>query len=113
MMTPKKTAFVLLLVFFISVLTVPNIIYGAVGNGAAFHPVGPLSRSEAIQSICSVLEVKLKQGKLPPKIQEKLLMLDTAQLGLLASLAERVSNQQETVGADMAFLMLAALLVLS
>ena len=51
--------------------------------------------------------------KMPQKALDKLLSLNDEQIGLIASLSERIEDHTRTVGADVAFLLITALLVWS
>ena len=72
-----------------------------------------VTRREDLAKIVSVLESKMEGRKLPEKARRKLLDLDDAQIRLMVSLAERIAAAGQTPGADIAFLLIAALLVLS
>ena len=63
--------------------------------------------------ILKVLESKMGNQKIPQKAMDKLLSLSDEQLGLIASLSERIVDNTRTVGADMAFLLITAILVWS
>lgn len=72
-----------------------------------------VDRWEDLAKILSILESKMGGERLPEKARRKLLELDDAQIKLIASLAERIATAGQTPGADIAFLLIAALLVLS
>lgn len=61
----------------------------------------------------SVLENKMEDQKLIEKAKEKLLTLSVKKTHLIASLSERITNSEDTSGADIAFLLIIALIVLS
>ena len=63
--------------------------------------------------ILKVLENKMGNQKIPQKALDKLLSLSDEQIGLIASLSERIADNTRDVGADVAFLLITALLVWS
>jgi hypothetical protein len=63
--------------------------------------------------IVSVLEKRMGDQKLPDKVRDKLSSLGDAQIRLIASLSDVISHDEHAQGADIAFLLIAALIVLS
>ena len=64
--------------------------------------------------ILPVLEDKIGNKKLLEKSKEKIFTMNSRELHLVASLCEKISDEkQKTVSADIAFLLVTALIVLS
>jgi hypothetical protein len=63
--------------------------------------------------IMIVLENKLEDQKLLEKAGDKLRTLSNAQIKLISSLSDRITSESNTAGADIAFLFIAALIILS
>lgn len=63
--------------------------------------------------ILAVLELKMGGSTLPGKAKDKLSALTDAQVRLVASLADRIADKGHTPSADIAFLLIAALIILS
>jgi hypothetical protein len=110
---PTKITLFLLPLLLLSFFIGPVTVFGAIGLGEGVKPAGAFSHGGEISLILKVLENKLDQQKLPPKTLEKLLSLSAEQIGLIASLAERIADNSQAVGAEAAFLLITALLVLS
>jgi hypothetical protein len=110
---PKKIALFLSPLLLLSFFIGPGTVFAVIGLGEGVKSVGAFSHGEEISLILKVLENKLDQQKLPPKTLEKLLSLSAEQIGLIASLAERIADNSQAVGAEAAFLLITALLVLS
>jgi hypothetical protein len=83
---------------------VNKLLYGVRGHSAP---------SPDMIKILSVLEKRVEDGKLMEKAKEKLATLNGEELGLIASLCERIEARGHDAGADIAFLMAAMLVVLS
>ncbi len=110
---PKKIALFLLPLLLIFFFAGPSTVFGAIGPmNAANFPVPP-GRGEEISMILKVLEHKMGNQKIPQKALNKLLSLNEEQIGLIASLSQRIADNTQTVGADVAFLMITAILVWS
>lgn len=79
------------------------------------HPPRPLlvNRESEVANILSVLERKVGDHPLPRKAKDKLLTLSDEKLRLVASLCERISVGSDTPGAEVAFLLIAALIIWS
>jgi hypothetical protein len=71
-----------------------------------------IHRQAVVANIRSILDAKLGSADVSTKVQDKLQTLDDRHLRLLASLAERIAPEGNTPGADIAFLLLTALVVL-
>jgi len=62
--------------------------------------------------ILSVLEHRMGSNGPPERARDKLLTLSEERLRLIASLSKRIANAGQTAGADLALLLIAALIVL-
>jgi hypothetical protein len=109
----KKIALFLLPLLLISFLAGPPTVFGAIGSVNVGKSPVPPGRGEEISMILKVLENKMGNQKIPQKALDKLLSLSDEQLGLIASLSERIADNTRTVGADVAFLLITAILVWS
>jgi hypothetical protein len=109
----KKIALFLMPLLLISFFTGPSIVSGAIGPVNAVTSPVPPDRGEEISMILKVLENKMGNQKIPQKALDKLLRLSDEQISLIASLSERIADNTRTVGADVAFLLITALLVWS
>jgi hypothetical protein len=63
--------------------------------------------------ILAVLEIKMGGHTLPAKVKDKLSTLTDGQIRLIASLSDRIADEGHTPSADIAFLLIAALIILS
>jgi 4-hydroxybenzoate polyprenyltransferase len=63
--------------------------------------------------ILSVLEDRMGDEKILEKTKDKLLTLNDKKVRLISSLCERISDGERTAGADIAFSLVTALIVLS
>lgn len=93
---------------------------GAISSVSGYQPADTAvtgfaqdSRSSRIAKIVSVLENRTPDRKILGKAMEKLLTIDEGQLRLISSLSERIANHSDTPGADIAFSLLTAMIVLS
>ncbi len=73
---------------------------------------GRLDRQSEAAGIVSVLEPHLQGRGLPEKTREKLLTLSDEHIRLVASLAERAATAPDSLEAELALFMIAALLVI-
>ena len=71
------------------------------------------NRQAALDRILSVLEVKMGGLNVPAKVRDKLQTLSDGQIRLIASLSDRIDGEDRTAGADIAFLLITALIILS
>ncbi len=62
--------------------------------------------------ILSILENKIGDHQLLQKAKDKLLTLGDRQTQLIAILSDRVAKEENTVGSDIAFLLMTALITL-
>lgn len=72
-----------------------------------------VARRADLGRILSVLEVKMGGHTLPAKVKDKLSTLTDGQIRLIASLSDRIADEGHTPSADIAFLLMAALIILS
>lgn len=71
------------------------------------------TRRADLGRILAVLQMKMGTHSLPDKVREKLSTLPDGQLRLIASLSDRIAGEGQTPSADLAFLLVAALIILS
>jgi hypothetical protein len=71
------------------------------------------NRQATLDRILSALEVKMGGESVPGKVRDKLLTLSDGQIRLIASLSDRIDAEDRTAGADIAFLLITALIILS
>lgn len=71
------------------------------------------NRKGDMLKILSVLESKMEGERIPEKARDKLSTLGDGQLRLMASLSELVADDGHRAAADIAFLLITALIVLS
>jgi hypothetical protein len=112
-------AFLLTSVLFVAVFeeqSTASIIAGArdrgpvrLHGGQSVRETGILDRGKIIE----VLESRLKRGHLPEKAVQKLDAMNDEEIRLVASLCDRISHAGDKAGADVAFLLVTALIVLS
>jgi len=72
-----------------------------------------VNRKADLSKILSVLEIKMGAHTLPGKVKDKLSTLTDGQIRLIASLSDRIADEGHTPSADIAFLLIAALIILS
>lgn len=70
-------------------------------------------KSANISKILSALENKMEGPELREKIKNKLSILEDKQILLIASLSERIEGENHTAGAEIALLLITALIVFS
>jgi hypothetical protein len=66
-----------------------------------------------VPKILSVLESRAPDGEVSPKTREKLNGMSGLQVRLIASLSDLVSRDQPGTAADVAYLLMAVLIILS
>jgi hypothetical protein len=71
-----------------------------------------LSYSADVSKILWVLENKIEDRRLLERTKDKLLTLDDRQIQLIASLSDSVTEEGNTTGSDLAFLLMTALIAL-
>lgn len=90
-----------------------SIAFGGTTDFHSGHSYNVTNREANVLKILSFLEIKISDQKLLEKAKDKLITLNERQTKLIASLSDRVANQGNTTGADIAFLLMMALIVLS
>jgi hypothetical protein len=119
---PKSTKsfIVLLLVTLLSAAGLESISLAAMPNGAAPAPSRVwdtrLSHERAdrdLSRIIGILESRIKNHQLPEKAKNKLATMDDKEIRLVASLCGRITGKGDTAGADLALMLVTALIVLS
>lgn len=90
-----------------------NALAAVTGTGPQSASARAVNRRADLGTILSVLEWKMGSDPLPGKVREKLSTLSDGQIRLIASLSERMAVGGQTASADVAFLLVAALIVLS
>lgn len=63
--------------------------------------------------ILSVLKERIKDKKIFDKTKEKVLTLSDSEVSLIASLCDRISKNENTAASELAFSLVAALIILS
>jgi len=71
-----------------------------------------LGFSADVSRILSVFENRIEDQQILERTKDKLLTLDQRQIRLIASLSDRVAKEGNTTGADIAFLLMTALITL-
>ncbi|MHB8845166.1 MAG: hypothetical protein ACYC7L_10520 [Nitrospirota bacterium] len=71
------------------------------------------ARNAELQTVLSVIEHRTRDGKVLEKMQKKLFTLGDRQLRLAASLCERITRNDQSTGASIAFSIVTAMIVLS
>ncbi len=71
------------------------------------------SSKDSRERILAVLETKITDAKVIEKASDKLRSLDERELGLMKSLCDRIAADSGSAGADIAFSLMSAMLVLS
>ncbi len=107
----NKGTWLLALLFFLSVWN-PTIAM------AAIKKTGPdsehsIQRKIAVMRILSVIEKKTNDPKLLEKAREKLFTVQDSRFVLITSLSEQMEREGDKPGVDIAFLLIAALIILS
>jgi hypothetical protein len=78
-----------------------------------YHRDTGIGRKAETEVILSVLEDRIDDPRLLAKTKEKLSILTGEKIHLIASLCNRISADGQTAGADIAFSLVTALIVLS
>jgi hypothetical protein len=77
------------------------------------HSYTILTREADMSKILSVLENRIGSQRLIEKAKDRLFTFSDAQTRLMADLADRIANEGNTAGGDIAFLLITALIILS
>lgn len=72
-----------------------------------------IAGGESISKILSLLETRGSDKKVLHKAAEKLLTLPEHQLRMMSSLCDRISGHDDTAGANIAFSLISAMIILS
>jgi hypothetical protein len=75
--------------------------------------ISPAKRDRALNKIEGILESRIKNHYLPEKAKNKLAAMNDEEIRLLTSLCDRLSETDDTAGADFALLLATALIILS
>jgi hypothetical protein len=81
--------------------------------GAIHSGYGEIIGLDTISKILSVLEIRNSDRKILDKAAEKLLAMNRRDIQLISSLCDRISADGGTAGADIAFSLITAMIVLS
>lgn len=109
----NKRILLLLSLLFLSYFAEPALVFGAITGPEVTPPPVSSSRGEEISKILKVLENKMGDRQITHKTLDKLDRLSDEQIGLIATLSERIADNSRTVAAEVAFLLITALLVWS
>jgi hypothetical protein len=82
-------------------------------GGALQNGYGEISGQERIAKILSVLEIRSCDRMIIDKAAEKLSAMNKRDIQLISSLCDRISADGGTAGADIAFSLITAMIVLS
>ena len=77
------------------------------------QPYRVIDHRADLQQVLSVVEHRTKDGKVLERMRDKLSSLGDRELHLAASLCERIARDDDSAGADFAFSIVTALIVLS
>jgi hypothetical protein len=88
---------------------------GLSGTNALFptRTINAFDHRAELRKVMSVAEHRTKDGKVLERMREKLSAMSDRDLRLAASLCERISRDDDSAGADFAFSIVTALIVLS
>lgn len=87
--------------------------FGAIRGTKLDNPNSVIKRENVMLKILSILENKMGDHKISEKAKEKLSTLSDEQTRLIISLSEVIANDGQTAGADIAFLLIMILIILS
>ena len=115
-----KFFFVLLLVILLSAVGLEGLSMAALPGGAAPTPSPMrdtrLSQERAerdLSGIIGILESRIKNHQLPEKAKNKLAAMNDEEIRLVTALCDRMAGSGDTAGADLALMLVTALIVLS
>jgi hypothetical protein len=113
--TVKRTIWVCALLVMSLALTGVSPAAGRYGTTAPTLPRAgqEFSHRADLQQVLSVVEHRTKDGKVLERMRDKLATLGDRELHLAASLCERIARDDDSAGADFAFSIVMALIVLS
>lgn len=72
-----------------------------------------VNRKNDISNILSILEKKTRDQEIVEKAKDKLSNLSGGEIKLISSLCERISQDSQSAGADIAFLLIITLIIFS
>jgi hypothetical protein len=119
---PKRiqSLFVLLLVILLSAVGLEGLSMASLPGGAAPTPSPVrdtrLSQERAerdLSGIIGIIESRIKNRRLPEKAKNKLAAMSDEDIRLVTSLCDRMAGSGDTAGADLALMLVTALIVLS
>ncbi len=118
MTRPVERLIARLTMFAVTLLTIILIGSAAIASASVDYARSCSLAEEArkrsdMSRILRVLETRMKDQKSLQRSRDKLVTLDSEQLRLLASLCERISREGDTAGADIAFSLVTAMIILS
>ena len=91
----------------------PSAALGGITGFSSDDSFNTLNRGADRMKILSVLENRIGSQKSLEKVKDKLLHLSDGEARLIASLSDLAANEGNRAGAEIAFLLLTALIVLS
>lgn len=118
MTRPVERLIARLTMFAVTLLTIILIGSAAIASASVDYarscsPAEEARKRSDMSRILRVLETRMKDQKSLQRSRDKLVTLDSEQLRLLASLCERISREGDTAGADIAFSLVTAMIILS
>jgi hypothetical protein len=109
----KKAVFRLAVLVCILSITSAAASFGYQPAGASNSGYAEIADKNAVSKIVSVLAIRSSDGKALGKAAEKLTAMSNRDLRLISSLCDRISADGGTAGADIAFSLMTAMIVLS
>jgi hypothetical protein len=101
--------------FFLCILSIEgvSVSFGYQPAGAIHSEHVEIIGPDAISKILSVLEIRSSDRKIIDKAAEKLSAMNQRDIQLISSLCDRISADGDTAGANIAFSLITAMIVLS
>jgi hypothetical protein len=109
----KKAAFWPAALMYILSIASATVSFGYQPAGAFSSGYAEIADKNAVSKIVSVLAIRSSDGKVLGKAAEKLSAMNNRDLRLISSLCDRISADGGTAGADIAFSLITAMIVLS
>ncbi|MDP1991601.1 MAG: hypothetical protein Q8K00_11320 [Syntrophales bacterium] len=109
----KKASFWPAALLWILSIASATVSFGYQPAGALKSGYAEIADKNAVSKIVSVLAIKSPDGKVLGKAAEKLSAMNDRDLRLISSLCDRISADGGTAGADIAFSLITAMIVLS
>lgn len=94
-------------------LCFPPISAGSITRAELVKPHVSFKHKRDTSRILFIIKQRIKDKQLIAKTKEKLLTLSDSEISLIASLCDRISKNDNTAGAELAFSLVAALIILS